>query len=224
MKTRAGFILANLWSVLVTIALMIGLVGCQTVYQDTKSEKFRADYGAATYTEVTPVRQSQQRSCGVACLSAVLNYWEKKVPEADLLRRYPSQGKLGYSLAELQQIATDEGCQAYALSFTQLGQSKPSAALSEQLRAGRPIIIAVKCPRGSYFGPPVPLIETWDQRAFQPLKTGDPMKHHYVVVIGENDRYYLVMDPAYGTIGPVQRQPLLDWWKDEGYAGLVVSQ
>jgi hypothetical protein len=106
--------------------------------------------------------------------------------------------------------------------MNQSGQ-KPAAALSEQLARGRPVIIAVHCPQGRYFGEPVPVLGSWDRRSIRFFgDTSSGRKHHYVVVIGENDRNYLVMDPAYG-IGPVREQPLLDWWRDESYAALVCS-
>ncbi len=200
-----------------------GAVSCTAVHQDTKSDAFRRDYGRYAYAEVRAVRQSTEKSCGLACLACVLIYWDKPVSEADLVARHPvPDGHIGLSLGELQQAALKEGLTAFAVSIPQTGKS-PAAALTEEISKGRPIIVAVHCPAGKYFGDPLPVIESADFRSLKPLGVNAARRnHHYVVVCGEDPKHYLVMDPALG-IGPVQKQSLLDWWKDEQWAALIAS-
>ena len=201
----------------------MAVMSCTAVHQDTKSAAFQKDYGRYTYAEVKAVRQSTEKSCGLACLASVLNYWDKPVSEGELVARHPiPDGHIGLSLGELQQAALKEGLTAFAVSVPQTGQT-PAALLTSEISKGRPVIVAVHCPAGKYFGDPLPVIENADFRSIKPLGVNaERRNHHYVVVCGEDPRHYLVMDPAYG-IGPVQKQSLLDWWKDEQWAALIAS-
>jgi hypothetical protein len=106
-------------------------------------------------------------------------------------------------------------------------EGPPQVQLDGHLARGRPVVIAVYCPHGRYFGEEIPVVGTLDARSLRPFGlvptlTGEEKKHHYVVVIGQDATRYLVMDPAYG-IGAVSRRSLVDWWRDEGYAALVCS-
>jgi hypothetical protein len=129
-------------------------------------------------------------------------------------------------MQQLRSIAEDEGLLAFAVSMRG-SEGPPQRQLDSHLARGRPVIIAVYCPQGRYFGREVPVLGTLDARSLRPFglvptATGREKKHHYVVVIGQDPTRYLVMDPAYG-IGAVSRQSLVDWWRDEGYAALVCS-
>lgn len=203
------------------------LASCTTLPESTQAPSFTKKYGAYTYAEIKPVRQTQQKSCGLAALSCVLNYWEKPVSEQALLAKHPVPEKaLGHSLQRLQAIAQEQGLMAFAVGMD-TGTEPPARQLSSHLAKGRPIIAAVFCPQGRYFGDPVPLIETWDASTFRPLgmvptTDGREFKHHYVVVFGENTQRYLLMDPAYGIVS-VEKQAFLRWWKDESWAALICS-
>ncbi|MGI8604739.1 MAG: cysteine peptidase family C39 domain-containing protein [Verrucomicrobiales bacterium] len=196
-------------------------VSCSSLHQSTKEEAFKSKFGDYTYCEIEAVRQTSQKSCGLACLAAVLRYWDRPASEPELARSHPLKAGIGYPMQQLQAIAVGHGLLAFAVSMAQTGD-KPAAALAEHLARGRPVIVAIHCPQGRYFGEPVPIIESLDRRTWRPLGIGTTFKHHYVVVIGENATNYLVMDPAYG-IGSVRKQSLLDWWRGESYAALICS-
>lgn len=197
--------------------------GCSSLHESTRDAGFLSRHRDATYCEVKAVRQTAQKTCGLACLSCVLDYWERPVPEPELRRRHPLAGEgAGYSLKHLQAIATQEGLAAFAVDMSAGGRS-PARELSTHLAKGRPVIVALHCPQGRYFGRPLPLIETLDRRTLRLPGAEPAFKHHYVVVLGETADTYLVMDPAYG-IGEVQKQPLLDWWRAEKYAALICTR
>lgn len=212
------------WGLTATAAV---LACCTSLPESTQAPSFTKKYGAYTYAEITPVRQSQQKSCGLAALACVLTYWDKPVTEKALLAKHPVPEKSrGHSLQRLQAIAQEHGLLAFAVGMN-TGPEPPEQQLSSHIAKGRPIIVALYCPQGRYFGDPVPIIETWDASTFRPLglvptADGRAYKHHYVVVFGENAQRYLLMDPAYGIVS-VDKRSFLKWWKDEGYASLVCA-
>jgi hypothetical protein len=197
------------------------------VHQSTNEATFVDRHGQFTYAEVEVVRQSNPRSCGLAVLACVLRYWDIPATEADLLKRHPVRSGLGHSLQTLQHIARQEGLLAFTLSLKPGSAGTTEAQLSEQLRKGRPVILAVRLPQGKYFGDPVPVLGTVDARTLRPFglvpsATGEEYKYHYVVVFGEDPTRYLLMDPAYGIV-TVPRPSLMAWWRDLGYAALLCS-
>jgi predicted double-glycine peptidase len=205
----------------IVLAFCGALVSCASVPQSTREEAFKRKFGHYTFCEVEAMRQTDQKSCGLACLACVLRYWDKSASEPELVASHPLKTGIGYPVQQLQSIALDKGLLAFAVSMDRGGET-PGAELSSHLAKGRPVIVALRCPQGRYLGDPLPVIESLDRRTWRPLGIGSEFKHHYVVVIGEDSRHYLVMDPAYG-IGPVAKQSLLDWWRDESYAALVCS-
>ncbi len=200
------------------------LTACATVTQSTKDAVFQRKYGSFTYAEVEAVKQTTQRSCGLAALVCVLRYWEKPASEADLVARHPlRKNAIGHTVEALRDIAASHGLAAFAVSFA----DRPAAHLSEQISKGRPVIVPVYCPQGRYFGDPLPVLETTDARVFRPFgivpsATGKEFKHHYVVIVGEDRTRYLVMDPAYGLV-TVGKESLLGWWKQESHAALLCA-
>jgi predicted double-glycine peptidase len=203
---------------LIGVAGLVLLTSCRSLPQKTSEPAFQKQFGGFDYCEVQTVRQTDATSCGAACLSCVLNYWDKPVGEQALLGRFPLQGRRGYSLYSLEKMALAEGLEAIAVSMPATGQ--PADELARHIRSGRPIIIAVRCPVGRYFGQPLPVIESLDRRSFHPLRIGDVTKDHYLVICGVSETEWLVMDPCYG-LGSVPRQSLLDWWRGGQWASLV---
>ncbi len=201
---------------------MAGLASCTALHPSTKTPEFQKKLGDFAYSEVEAVKQTAQKSCGPACLSCVLKYWEKPVSEPDLVAKYPAIGELGWSLAQLQRMAQAEGLLAFAVAMNKGGRGV-EAEVSSHLAKGRPVIAALYVPQGRYFGRALPVIETLDRRSFHPFGAGEMWKHHYVVICGEKDGEYLVMDPAYGGIAPVQKGQLLNFWAGEKYAALLCS-
>jgi predicted double-glycine peptidase len=211
-----------------TLLVVAGaLASCGTLPQSTTSAVFTRRYGDFTYADVEAVRQTTQKSCGLAALACVLRYWEKPVTEPELVTKYPLESGAGHSLQRLQAIAVEHGVLAFAVSMNG-ADGPPNVQLARHLAKGRPVVVALLCPEGRYLGEPVPVLGTLDARSIRPFgivptTSGKEKKHHYVVVIGQDATRYLVMDPAYG-IGTVNQRSLLDWWQDEGYAALVCAQ
>lgn len=202
---------------LAIMALVSG-VSCAAIDQNTLSEGFQGRYKADfTYAKVSTVKQSSQRSCGVACLTCVLNYWDKPIKEKELRQKHAPLGEIGYPLVQLKKIALEEGMLAFAISM----KRDPAGQLSRQLKAGRPVIAALQCPQGRYFGKPVPVIERIDRRTI--WNFGSQWKQHYVVVFGEGKDAYLIMDPAYGIV-EVGRAEFLDFWSRSKHATLVCAE
>jgi predicted double-glycine peptidase len=218
---RAGMRVARQMMRPIAIIFFGALVSCASVHRSSRESAFRRQFGSFTFCEVDAVRQSDQKSCGLACLACVLNYWDKAASERELAAQHPLRSGIGYPVQQLQSIALGKGLLAFAVSMDRGGKT-PAAELSDHLAKGRPIIVALRCPQGRYFGEPLPVIESLDRRTWRPFGIGKQFKHHYVVVIGEDANHYLVMDPAYG-IGSVAKQSLLNWWRDESYAALVCS-
>jgi predicted double-glycine peptidase len=206
---------------ILALAIAMGWVGCASLPQSTTDARFQKKYGHFTYCEVKAVIQTTAASCGAACLACVGAYWEKEWTEASVMASRPAASPAGYSLSELQAISASQGLAAYGIAMNQRPEGA-TAALSGHLKAGRPVIIAVECPVGRYFGAPLPLIETLDRRSFHPLHLGKVSKKHYVVVCGESSEAWLVMDPCYG-LGSVAKQSLLDWWRAGEWAALIAS-
>jgi len=209
-------------------AVGLGLAACaSTVHPSTSAASFAGQFADFTYAEVEVVRQSDPRSCGLAALACVLRYWDRPVSEGALVAQHPVTSGVGHSLQTLQRIAQKEGLLAFALSLRPSLAGSPSDQLSEQIAKGRPVILAVRIPQGRYFGKELPVLGTVDARTLRPFglvpsATGEEYKLHYVVVFGEDQSRYLLMDPAYGIVS-VPRPALLRWWGDVGYAALVCS-
>lgn len=211
---------------LAVCAALAGSVSCASLPSSTKEETFSRKYAHFAYAEVETVRQTTPKSCGLAVLACVLRYWEKPATEPELVAQFPVVTGRGHSLQRLREIAQERGLLAFAVSMNGPAGT-PAAQLSEQISKGRPVIAAVHCPEGRYFGDPVPVLGTLDARTWRPFgivpsSTGSAFKHHYVVVFGEDRERYLLMDPAYGIVS-VAKPSLLAWWKDEGYSALICS-
>lgn len=175
-------------------------------------------YGYFDYCEVPDVRQGSQRSCGMAALTSLLRYWKEdsSIPEQELRRKYPPESDMGYPMSQLKNVAVQEGLLAFAVTLDR----DPMAQLTSHLKKGRPVLVAVKVPKGRYFGESLPLVETLDRRVLSGL--GDPMKHHYVVAMGVWEDDILLMDPQYGHVRTSQAQ-FEQFWKGMGYAALITS-
>lgn len=186
----------------------------------TRDEDFSEKYKGFRYCGLKAVKQSEQISCGAAALVSVINYWlpegSMPVQESAILGRYPIQSKEGYALLQLRDIAAAHGLTAFALSM----EAKPWQQLVGHLSEGRPVIAAVRLPRGPYFGRKLPLVETLDRRTL--LSTGNEWKSHYVVIMGYTYQEVLLMDPQYGIVR-VGRDEFLGFWRQEKYAALVCS-
>lgn len=203
-----------------SLALAIAMGGCVTTPKSTDAGRFDKKYAGFQYCGVDAVKQSRQKSCGAAALTSVLNYWKlDSMPaytEKDILTKYPARSPEGYPLLQLREIAIDERFPAFAVSMSE----DPWFKLNEHIGAGRPVLVAVRLPRGKYWGKELPLVETLDRRTV--WASGNEWKSHYIVVMGSNYREVLVMDPQYGIVR-IPRDQFLKFWKDESHAALIVS-
>ena len=201
-------------------ASLVGFTGAGCRVKSTDSDAFKEKYKGFRYCSVDAVKQSEQLSCGAAALTSVLNYWKEDdqpaFTEKDLIENNPARSDEGYPLLQLREMALDRGFAAFAVTLDE----DPWKQLFEHVDAGRPVIAAIDCPRGRYFGKKVPLVETLDRRAV--MSTGNEWKSHYVVVIGRNYRDVLFMDPEYGIVR-THREDFLSFWRRQDYASLICS-
>ena len=201
-------------------AVGVGFTGSACAVKSTDSDAFKEKYKGFRYCSVEAVKQSEQLSCGAAALTSVLNYWKEddqpSFEEPALIEKYPARSTEGYPILQLREIALDRGFAAFAVTLDE----DPWRQLFEHVDAGRPVIAAIDCPRGRYFGKEVPLVETLDRRAV--MSTGNEWKSHYVVVMGRNYRDVLFMDPEYGIVR-TDREDFLSFWHRQGYAALICS-
>ena len=151
------------------------------------------------------VKQVDQKGCGAAALSSVLNYWDKPVSYESIVTKYPSAAAEGYSVGELKYIASKSGLIAYSLQMSE-------KTLKENLAKGRPIIIAVKDYLFKYINILPDFLPFKDQVTYS----------HYLVVFGYSDKGYWVMDPAEGY-KYVSFDKLNIIWKRHNFVGLLVS-
>ena len=88
-------------------------------------------------SRVKYVKQLDQKGCGAATISSLLEYWDKPVSYESIVLNYPPTAAEGYAVGELKYIASKYGLVAYSLQMSE-------KHLKENLAKGRPIIIAVK--------------------------------------------------------------------------------
>jgi len=149
-----------------------------------------------------------------------MNYWEQEADVEALESKYPAQSENGYPLLQLRRIATQEGLIAFALTM----QDRPLDQISEQLENGRPVIAPVRLPRGRYFGKDLPVVGRLDATTVNPDKQliGGNFKHHYVVIFGQSESQFLIMDPAYGIV-KISKSEFTNYWGAEKNAALLCS-
>lgn len=200
--------------------LALGFTACSTPKRSTEQRSFQKRYKAYRYCDLNAVKQSSQISCGAAALTSVLNYWKSSdqpdFKEKALVAQNPPQTRDGYPILQLRKMALENGVAAFAVSLDE----NPWKQLVDHVDKGRPVITAVRLPRGRYFGKAIPLVETLDRRTL--MTTGSEWKSHYVVVIGRNYNNVVLMDPDFGIVH-TSRDAFLDFWRQENYAALICS-
>jgi predicted double-glycine peptidase len=208
-EMRQSFLLFSLTAVVFT-------QGCGALPTSTDEASFQRRYGDFTYCKVEVVRQSGYYTCGPACLSSVLVYWDIDISQEQLLYKYPTQNHGPYSLLALQSITEAEGLKAYVISM----DTQSRSALDEQIARGRPLICAARLPRGLHFFQGVPILGDTCRILAWALY---PRKDHFVVVAGSDPQKVLVMDPSHGFAA-------LSWprfeaaWSQMKHACLLISK
>jgi predicted double-glycine peptidase len=197
------------------LTAVVLMQGCGALPTSTDEASFQRRYGDFTYCEVEVVRQSGYYTCGPACLSSVLAYWDIDVSEEHILRKYPTQNHGPYPLLALQTIAEAEGLKAYVISM----ETQSRSAVEEQIAKGRPLICAVRLPRGLHFFHGVPILGDTCRTLAWALY---PRKDHFVVVAGLEAERVLVMDPSHGFASLAWRR-FEGAWSQMKHACLLVS-
>ena len=220
---RRPFVLA-----LVLAAVSTHLVSCgslrsrgKMVERSATTARFAAAHDDAfKYCPLESVRQTSEKSCGIAALASVMSYWETEADAAELEEKYPAGSDNGYPLLQLRRIAIKEGLIAFALTM----KDRPLDQIAEQLENGRPVIVPVRLPRGRYFGRELPVVGRLDATTVNADKTlvGSNWKHHYVVIFGQSDDQLLLMDPAYGIV-KISKADFNLYWSAEKNAALLCS-
>jgi len=202
-------------SLLFSLTAFVLVQGCGSLPTNTDEPSFQRRYGDFTYCTVEVVRQSGNTTCGPACLSSVLAYWDVEVPESRILQKYPPREPGPYLLLELRAIAEAEGLKAYVIAV----DTEPRSKVEEQIAKGRPLICAVRPPRGLYLFDGVPILGA----ACRALAwTLNPRKDHFVVIAGLKPGKVLIMDPAHGFAAlPWRRFEAA--WSQMKHACLLVS-
>lgn len=173
------------------LAACILVQGCGSLPTSADDPSFQRRYGDFTYCTVAVARQSRNDTCGPACLSSVLTYWDIELAEERILEEHPTPEPRPYLLLELQAIAQAGGLKAYVVSM----DDEPRTQVREQIAKGRPLICAVRPPHGRYLFDAVPLLgAAWRAWAW----ALNPRQDHFVVVTGFDARRVLIMDPAHG--------------------------
>tara|TARA_R110000823_G_C15877403_1_gene494714 strand:+ start:593 stop:1213 length:621 start_codon:yes stop_codon:yes gene_type:complete len=151
------------------------------------------------------VKQLDQKGCGAAAISSLLEYWDKSASYESIVLKYPSASTKGYAVGELKYIASEYGLAAYSLQMSE-------KSLRKNLSMGRPIIIAVK----KYIFDYINVLPN-----FLPFKEYITYSH-YLVVFGYNDEGYWVMDPAKGYYF-VTNKALKEMWSRQKFVSLLIS-
>lgn len=178
-------------SLLLSLTAFVLVQGCASLPANTEEPSFQRRYGDFTYCTVAAAGQSRSYTCGPACLSSVLKYWDVEIPEERILKKYPTPQPRPYLLLELRAIAEAEGLKAYVIAM----DTEPRAKVQEQISKGRPLICAVRPPRGLYLFDGVPVLGDACRALAWALS---PRKDHFVVLAGLKSGEVLIMDPAHG--------------------------
>lgn len=176
---------------LLSMAVVLLLAGCSSSPGTTDAPSFQRKYGDFAYCPVPVTEQSTPYTCGPACLSSVMTYWDVETSEAWILDTYPTQETRPYYLVELQSIAEVTGLKAYVISM----DTAPRDETEQQILKGRPLICAVRLPMTPYLLSDVPILGPVVASLAWALP---PRKDHFVVVVGLKPDDVLIMDPAHG--------------------------
>ena len=169
------------------------------------------------YCPIETVSQTSSKTNGLAALASVMKYWEQEVDVPTLEANFPAKSEAGYPLLQLRRIATKQGLIAFALTM----KDRPLEQVSEQLENGRPIIVPVQLPGGHSDAatnlPDTPITATDTATATEPAPP-----HRYVVIFGQSNDQFLLMDPAQGVV-KLNKQEFTSYWAGEKYAASLCS-
>jgi len=178
-----------------------------------------ADPETFHYCPVDTVRQSSENGGGIATLTSVIRYWDNEALESELAVKYPPAEPGGYTMMQLRRIAVDEGLMAFSITM----KMEPLAQLGEQLEHGRPVLVSLRFPDGTYFGNPTAVVEALARdKEGTPVPAIDPTRTYYFIVFGQSESQFLLMDPQLGVVS-VDKPVFTRYWKEQKYAALLCS-
>ena len=160
------------------------------------------------------IKQINDYSCGIACVTTVLDYWDVNTQQQQILHRYPPQDTAqGYSLGQLKRIVQDHNLEGYAL-FSNL------SFLRAQIRKERPVIVALVVPYNMYSLDWVRNVPVYGE-IFEYLTQASTFSH-FVVVHDVDREKVRVMDPLYG-LKSLSKEAFETMWDKKHNAMLLVA-
>ena len=171
------------------------------------------------YCPVDTVRQSSVNGGGIATLTSVIRYWDSEALESDLAVKYPPAESDGHTMMQLRRIAVDEGLMAFSITM----KLKPLLQLSEQLEHGRPVLVSLRFPDGTYFGNDSSVVEALAKEKEGPIVPAiEAARTYYFIVFGQSETQLLLMDPQLGVVS-VDKPVFTRYWGEEKFAALLCS-
>ncbi len=173
-------------------------------------------------------RQTNGISCGAHALASVTNYWlgPGHVSGTDIFAATPPANmQTGYSMAEILNLAGEQGLLASAVRL------QPDGILRE-LEAGRPVLVPVRVP--SVFvqgwqlpGANIPVLGfpaalVISRSAQLSEMTGQGMLNHYVLVAGYDGDTFVILEPVMG-LRTISAKRLARYREAFGNAAIVFS-
>ena len=173
-------------------------------------------------------RQTNGISCGAHALASVTNYWlgPGHVSGTDIFAATPpADMQTGYSMAEILNLAGEQGLLASAVRL------QPDGILRE-LEAGRPVLVPVRVP--SVFvqgwqlpGANIPVLGfpaalVISRSAQLSEMTGQRMLNHYALVAGYDGDTFVILEPVMG-LRTISAKRLARYREAFGNAAIVFS-
>lgn len=169
------------------------------------------------FCPIKPIMAANDTSGGLAAMAVILNYWNTPKSEEELLSKHPKKGD-GYSILRLKRIAMEEGLMAFVMSM----KNQPLLQMDEQLENGRPVIVALKNESGKFYGEKFSDIEPLRTPDFRPLPDSSLGDERFVVIFGQSEKQFLILDPNFGVVS-VDKPIFDELWKQQNYSALICS-
>lgn len=208
MTLAAGRVLAPLLLLAASACAVTPTPDVTAFARDTSANSFELRHRrvAASGALVLPVvhdRQTEGPACGAHALASVVNYWRGPgaLDGSALFRRSPPASPSGYSIAELLALARANGLLASAVEL-------PAPALVHELESGRPVLVPVQLPsiyvqQRTLPGAETPVIDLVRNALINRTARVSELTHltmvnHYLLVVGYQNRTFVVVEPVMG--------------------------
>jgi predicted double-glycine peptidase len=164
------------------------------------------------YLNYEVVIQDDPYACGAAVLSAIFTYWGRPIDQHTILINTPPKGELGYSLAEMRDIAKAQGFNAFAIKANE-------QIIVKELNSKRPLVVALHLPIALSGYTKIPVFGPVGKALANNL---GPRFNHYVTVVGISESQVLMADPVQG-IKTLPREDFMAYWVKLNNASLVLA-